>query len=208
MRSRGLVVDIVLGLLLGWAGWASAHLAWDRPPRMGRRAPWEHDESDLQPVPDISPAVDVFLVLLVVGVAVRRRWPRAGFVLVLAGLAGYRALGAPAGPVYIALALGVFAMATALPLRRWVPLTAGCWSMMLAGHWREPYLGLLDPDPVRRTAGRRLDRHPAGHVRAAAPGPAGERAAGPRAGPAPVRRTRSGCGSPARCTTWSVTACR
>ena len=118
MRSRGLVVDIVLGLLLGWAGWTSAHLAWDRPPRMGRRGPWQNDEFDLQPVPDISPAIDVFLVLLVVGVAVRRRWPRTGFVLVLAGLTGYRALGAPAGPVYIALALGVFAMASALPLRR------------------------------------------------------------------------------------------
>jgi signal transduction histidine kinase len=144
MRSRGLVVDIVLGLLLGWAGWTSAHLAWNRPPRMGRRGPWEN-EFDFQPVPDISPAIDVFLVLLVVGVAVRRGWPRTGFVLVLAGLTGYRALGAPAGPVYLALALGVFAMASALPLRRWVPLTAGLLVMVLAGHWREPDLGLLSP---------------------------------------------------------------
>ncbi len=145
MRSRGLVVDIVLGLLLGWAGWASAHLVWERPPRMERRPPWERDQPDLQTVTDISPAVDVFLLLVVIGVAVRRRSPRVGFVLVLVGLAGYRALGAPTGPVYIALALGVFAMAAALPLRRWVPLTAGLLVVVLAGYWREPDFGLLDP---------------------------------------------------------------
>ena len=144
MRSRGLVVDVVLGLLLGWAGWASAHLAWERPPRMDGRAPGEHDDPALRPWIDTSPAVDLFLVLLVIGVAVRRRWPRVGFGLVLAGLTGYRALGAGAGPVYIALALGVFAMAAALPLRRWVPLTAGMLVMVLAGHWRDAAFGLLD----------------------------------------------------------------
>jgi len=48
-------------------------------------------------------------------------------------------------PVFVAPALGIYAMAMALPLHRWLPPTALLVPMIAAGYWRESYLGLLDP---------------------------------------------------------------
>ncbi len=149
MRGRAYVVDAVLGVLLGWIGWIAAHVVWDdpdpvrRPPggRGGRRGeegtPWRWVE--------VSPGIGVAMIALVVGVALRRRRPRVAFCLVVAALVAYRALGAGPGPVYSALALVVFALATTLPLARWAPLTAALIAIPLAGHWLEPTFGLLNP---------------------------------------------------------------
>jgi signal transduction histidine kinase len=49
------------------------------------------------------------------------------------------------GPVFVAPALGIYAMAIAAPLRRWVPLVALLVPMIMAGHWQDRYLGLLNP---------------------------------------------------------------
>jgi signal transduction histidine kinase len=57
----------------------------------------------------------------------------------------FLAAGANFGPVFIAAALAIYAMAVALPARQWVPLTALLIPMIMAAYWREPYLGLLDP---------------------------------------------------------------
>ncbi|HVH21880.1 MAG TPA: sensor histidine kinase [Pseudonocardia sp.] len=86
------------------------------------------------------------LLILVVGLAVRRIWPRSAFVAVVLGVGGYLAAGAVFPPVFLAPALVIYAMALALPLHRWVPLTALLVPMIMAGHWSEPYLGLADPE--------------------------------------------------------------
>ena len=123
------------------------------------------------------------------------------------GVGGYLAAGAMFAPVFLAPALGIYAMAMALPLRRWLPLTALLMPMIMAGHWSEPYLGLTNPElyaglvvgiavavvpamvALLRRSRRENDRTNASRTGAGT-------------------RTRSGCGSPGMCTTWSATACR
>lgn len=144
---RRLTVDTVLGLLLGWSGWAAATFSWD--PEIDRRGPGaggRPDGFDFHPPIDFSGWIYPLLLLVVVGVAVRRVWPRAGFVAVAVGLGGYLAVGGPIGPVFLAPALVVYAMAVSLPLRQWAPLTALLVPMTAAGHWREPFLGWLNPE--------------------------------------------------------------
>ena len=89
------------------------------------------------------------VLVMVAGLALRRVWPRPAFVAIVVGVGGYLAAGAMFPPVFLAPALGIYAMAMALPLRRWLPLTALLVPMITAGYWSEPYLGLLDPAPVR-----------------------------------------------------------
>ncbi len=150
MRGRAYVIDAILGVLLGWIGWIAAHVVWNDPgpvrrppggPRGGRRgeegSPWRWIE--------VSPGIGLAMIALVLGVAIRRRRPRIGFGLVVGALVAYRALGAGPGPVYAALALVVFSMATALPAARWAPLTAALIAIPLGGHWSETAFGLLNP---------------------------------------------------------------
>ncbi len=85
------------------------------------------------------------LILLVAALTVRRLRPRLAFVGVVIAVAGYLALGFPYGPVLLAPALAVHSLASALPLRNWVPMTALLVPMLMAGYWDQPYLGLLDP---------------------------------------------------------------
>lgn len=145
VRLRSVLVDTALGLVLAWFGWAAAHFAWDGPemegrgPRGGGRPPY------VTPVLDLPQLITPALVLLALALAVRRIWPRTAFVGVVVALGGYLAAGAPFGPVFAALALTVLAMATAVPPRRWVPLTVLLVPMVFAGHWTQPDLGLLDP---------------------------------------------------------------
>ena len=82
---------------------------------------------------------------MVVGVAIRRLRPRVGFLVVVVGLGGYLACGADFSPVLLAAPLAVHAMALALPLRQWVPLVVAFVPLVMAGYWREPYLGLTNP---------------------------------------------------------------
>ncbi len=143
--ARSVLIDSALALVLGWMCWWAATFPWG-PPRMYEQdfagdnngRPWLHP-------PDVAEWVLLPLLVLVVGLAVRRVWPRPAFVAVTVGVAGYLASGAMFGLVFLAPALGVYAMAMVLPLRRWLPLTALLVPMIAVGYWDEPYLGLLDP---------------------------------------------------------------
>jgi signal transduction histidine kinase len=144
VRTRHLLIDSSIAVALGWMCWWGSFFGWDPEGRRGewdfgpRGGPWLHDP------PDVLGWVLGPILILVLGLAVRRVWPRAAFLAIVAGVGGYLAAGATFGLVFVAPALGVYAMATALPLRRWLPLTVLLVPMIVAGHWREPYLGLLN----------------------------------------------------------------
>ena len=145
VRNRHLLIDSAIAVALGWMCWWGSFFGWDPEGRRGqwdfgpRGGPWLHDP------PDVLGWVLGPILIFVVGLAVRRVWPRVAFLAIVAGVGGYLAAGATFGLVFVAPALGVYAMATALPLRRWLPLTALLVPMIVAGHWSEPYLGLLNP---------------------------------------------------------------
>lgn len=144
VATRPLLVDSAVALVVGWMCWwgsrfglapAADRVDWDYGPR-GR--PWPDR-------PEVLAWVLLPILVLVAGLVVRRVWPRAAFLVIVAGVGGYLAAGAVFGLVFLAPALGIYAMAMALPQRRWLPLTALLVPMIVAGHWREPYLGLLNP---------------------------------------------------------------
>ena len=142
--TRPLLVDSAIAAGLGWMCWWGSRLRWE--PGVGefdgqygpRGRPWPGP-------PDVSDWVLLPILVLVAGLVFRRVWLRPAFVAIAVGVGGYLAAGAMFGLVFLAPALAVYAMAMALPLRRWLPLTALLVPMIWAGQWREPYLGLLDP---------------------------------------------------------------
>ena len=146
--TRSLLVDLVIAVGLGWMCWSAAESHWGRggdpvelgpPGRGGPPPPWFFDR------PEVADWVLVPVLVLIAGLAVRRVWPRPAFVAVVVGVGGYLAAGAVFLPIFLAPALAIYAMAMALPLRRWLPLTALLLPMIAAGYWSEPYLGLLNP---------------------------------------------------------------
>ena len=164
---RALVIDSAIGLILALTSWMASFYVWNRaefqgPPEVNA-TPWRHGPpgrmiSTVESSPWVLPAV----VVLGFGVAVRRVWPRTAFVLTVVGVGTYLATGAMFGPIFLAPALGVYAMASGTrlfaeqapggslgqaipPLRTWAPLLILLVPMIMAGRWREPYLGLLDP---------------------------------------------------------------
>ena len=147
VQTRHLLVDSAIALVLGWVCLWGALAFWG--PALGRG---EHPVGSPRfgppriELPEVADWMAVPLLILVVGLAVRRIWPRWGFVAIVVGVGGYLAAGAVFPPVFVAPALGIYAMATALPLHRWVPLIALLIPMIMAGHWSEPYVGLTNPD--------------------------------------------------------------
>jgi signal transduction histidine kinase len=165
--QRALIIDSAIGLVLAVTSWMASFYVWgrpefDRPPDFNPTQ-WGHGPpgrmvTTVDPSPWVLPAV----VLLALGLATRRVWPRAAFVVTVAGVGTYLATGATFGPIFLGPALGVYAMASGtrlfadqmagsalsppMPrLRTWAPLLILLVPMIMAGHWREPYLGLLDP---------------------------------------------------------------
>jgi signal transduction histidine kinase len=133
---------------------------WDRSEF--NRPDWSHGPpgrmiTTVDPSPWVIPAV----IVLALGIATRRVWPRAAFIVTVAGVGTYLATGATFGPIFLGPALGVYAMASGTrlfadqtpdtlgpampPLRSWAPLLILLLPMIMAGHWQEPYLGLLNP---------------------------------------------------------------
>jgi signal transduction histidine kinase len=146
VSTRSLLIDSAVAVVLGWMCWWGSFVGWGPDGKRGeldlgpRGGPWLSDP------PDVSGWVGWPILVFVVGLAVRRVWPRAAFLAIVTGVGGYLAAGAVFGPVFLAPALGVYAMATSLPPRRWVPLIPLLVPMIMAGHWSEPYLGLLNPN--------------------------------------------------------------
>jgi signal transduction histidine kinase len=163
---RALLIDSAIGLVLAVTSWMASFYVWGRPefdrpdfnPRQWGHGPPGRMVTTVDPSPWVLPAV----VLLALGLATRRVWPRAAFVVTVAGVGTYLATGATFGPIFLGPALGVYAMASGtrlfadqmagsavsppMPrLRTWAPLLILLVPMIMAGHWREPYLGLLDP---------------------------------------------------------------
>jgi signal transduction histidine kinase len=164
---RALIIDSVIGLILALTSWMASFYVWDRPEfnRSPQLDPtqWGHGPpgrmvTTVDPSPWVLPAV----VVLALGIATRRVWPRAAFVATVAGVGTYLATGASFGPIFLGPALGVYTMASGTrviadqtpgsvpslampPLRTWAPLLILLVPMIMAGHWREPYFGLLDP---------------------------------------------------------------
>jgi signal transduction histidine kinase len=164
---RALIIDSVIGLILALTSWMASFYVWGRPefnrsPQLNPTQ-WGHGPpgrmvTTVDPSPWVLPAVAV----LTLGIATRRVWPRAAFVATAGGVGAYLAAGATFGPIFLGPALGVYAMASGTrvladetpgsapsvampPLRSWAPLLILLLPMIMAGHWHEPYLGLLDP---------------------------------------------------------------
>jgi len=156
-RGRALLLDVPLALAVGALSWAAAEF-WTMAGRFDG-GPWRRGPGDgpmmgggFDPSQTVAFSWVLFpcLVLLVVALALRRIRPRAGFVLVVVGVAGYLAAGGPSGPVLLAPALALHALALdglsrPLPFQRWVPLTLLLVPMLVARSWDQPYLGLLEP---------------------------------------------------------------
>jgi signal transduction histidine kinase len=145
-RAHPPIVDLPVAVAVGLASWTAARLS--QLPNHVDRGPWRPGPGPRPgfelPAP-VSWGVVPCLVVLVIGLALRRVWPRVTFLVVVAAVTGYLALGAPYGPVLIAPALSVHALALTLPLNRWAPMTMLLVPMLMAGYWDQPYLGLLDP---------------------------------------------------------------
>lgn len=148
-RSRTLLLDCFLALAVGLISWTAVDFL--RPDRFdGER--WERGHGRYDgPLGPPGAAVDLSwpfypaLLLIVVGVALRRTLPRPALVVIVVGVGGYLAAGGPYGPVLLAPALSLYALATLLPVRRWAALTLLLPPMLAARYASEPYLGLLDP---------------------------------------------------------------
>jgi signal transduction histidine kinase len=165
---RALLVDSAIGVALAVASWIASFYAWDRTEfsRTPEFNPtqWGHGPPGRMVVSvDSSPWVLPAVLVLALGIATRRLWPRAAFVATVAAVGTYLATGAMFGPIFLGPALGVYAMASGTrivveqpatagvlgqrmpPLRTWAPLLILLVPMVMAGHWREAYLGLFNP---------------------------------------------------------------
>jgi len=158
---RALLLDSAIGLLLALSSWMASFYVWGRAevnaPRWGHGPPGRVINTV-----DSSPWVLAAVLVLALGIATRRIWPRAAFVATVVGVGIYLATGARFGPIFLGPALCVYAMASGTrlfadqrpqpalspalpPLRSWAPLLILLVPMIMAGHWGDPYLGLLDP---------------------------------------------------------------
>jgi signal transduction histidine kinase len=158
---RALIIDSAIGLILAVTSWMASFYVWDRAEF--NRPDWGHGPPGrVITTVDSSPWVLPAVIVLGLGIATRRVWPRAAFVATVAGVGMYLATGATFGPIFLGPALGVYAMASGTrlladqnpgaasdpavpPLRSWAPLLILLVPMIMAGHWREPYFGLLNP---------------------------------------------------------------
>lgn len=149
-RGWWLFPDVLLALLVGVGSLMAAKagtIDWSQGPPGDRGPgppPWAEPSAAL-PWP-----VFATLVVIMAGVALRRRSPRAGFGAVLVGTTGYLALGHPAGPVLLAPALGLLALARSTTPASWPRLMPLVLPMLVVG------LVAADPSSFTRVDGWRV----------------------------------------------------
>lgn len=144
--TGGRLLDIPLALLVGLMALGAAAFAGAAPDAQERRGyegpgPGMHPDLGVELTWPLAPV----LVVLVVALAGRRVLPRTTYLAVVAATGAYLALGHPFGPVLLAPALSVHALASRYPLRTWLPWSVALVPMLLAAGLRQPYVGFLDP---------------------------------------------------------------
>jgi hypothetical protein len=108
---RALIVDSAIGLILAVTSWIASFYVWDLAEF--NRPDWEHGPPGrVITTVDSSPWVLPAVIVLALGIATRRVWPRAAFVATVTGVGTYLATGAMFGPIFLGPALGVYAMAS------------------------------------------------------------------------------------------------
>jgi signal transduction histidine kinase len=158
---RAILIDSAIGLALAVASWMASFYVWAGS-EYGR-PDWRHGPPrHMVTIVDSSPWVLPAVLVVALGVATRRIWPRAAFVATVVGVGIYLAAGAMFPPIFLGPALAVYAMASGASIfadqesagvprpvmpsaRSSAPLLVLLVPMIMAGHWRESYLGLLDP---------------------------------------------------------------
>lgn len=152
--SRAMLFNIPLALFIGFAALVAAKIhvtpnqwgesdgpPWKRPEtEVPGPNPWEAGW-DLVPWP-IFPCV----LVVVVGVAVRRLWPRTAFAATVLATTGYLFLDSPYGPILVAPAAVLVALAAAMPVRQWAPWSVLLVPMFLAGFVDLPYFGIFSAE--------------------------------------------------------------
>lgn len=101
---RALIVDSAIGLILAVTSWIASFYVWGRAEF--NRPDWGHGPPGrVITTVDSSPWVLPAVILLALGIATRRVWPRAAFVATVMGVGTYLATGAMFGPIFLALHL-------------------------------------------------------------------------------------------------------
>ncbi len=146
VQTRPLLVDSAIAFGLGLLCLWGAHFSGAPPRFRADRRFGPPGGPPMLDLPEVAGWVVGPVLIVVAGLAIRRIWPRSAFVAVVVGVGGYLAAGAMFAPIFLAPALTSYAMAMAVPLRRWLPLTVLLIPMIMARHWSEPYLGLTNPE--------------------------------------------------------------
>jgi signal transduction histidine kinase len=156
-RLPRLLPDIGLAALIGLFSYAFARLSaqFDSSAEYGG-PPWHHRGRFGPPSGPIGHQPEMigepytwialgWVVLVALGVALRRVRPRTAYLITVVGATGYLASGLPFGPVLAGPAVGLITLATRMAPRRWAPWTALLIPVVWAGFVNQDYLGLTDP---------------------------------------------------------------
>lgn len=158
VARRKLPLDLALGLLVALLSIGAARLSRFAADTMRtghgfapRPGPSAHDMTGWPGFTDTAgpsatfwPLLIGWAILLAVGVAGRRQYPRIAYLLTIAAGIGYLLSGFPFGPVMLAPALTLLALARSVPTRRWIGWIGLLALFVWSGFLSRPALGLTD----------------------------------------------------------------
>ena len=160
-EPRQLLLDVPLGLVVGLLTWWSVFIGhWVREPG---GPPWmrgnEGPYGPPAPADPSGPGGDlartevtwllvVGILMLALGLALRRFRPWPGYGLVVVGVAAALVAGAPGGPVYLAPMIAVYTLARLFDPRTWLPWAGALIPMAAAALWPVGGAGFLNPSRI------------------------------------------------------------